>query len=118
MKKTIKIISFLSLVLLNEMAFAQQDARFTQFMFNQAIINPAFVGSEKNLYTTMFYRNQWTNFHSQSDINEFADFKSFNQSPKTISFSTHSAFGGSSITGDHPMGAGLNVIQEDRKSVV
>ncbi|TBM97367.1 type IX secretion system membrane protein PorP/SprF, partial [Hyunsoonleella flava] len=41
---------------------AQQDPQYTQYMYNQAIINPAYAGSKEYLQITTLYRNQWTGF--------------------------------------------------------
>ena len=40
--------------------FAQQDAQYSQYMFNQLALNPACAGSREVLGTSMLYRNQWT----------------------------------------------------------
>jgi type IX secretion system PorP/SprF family membrane protein len=40
-------------------ASAQQDALFSQYMFNTLAINPAYAGSRDVLSTTAMYRNQW-----------------------------------------------------------
>jgi type IX secretion system PorP/SprF family membrane protein len=40
--------------------FAQQDAQYSQYMFNQLALNPAFAGSHELLSNTMMYRRQWT----------------------------------------------------------
>ncbi|MFL5763843.1 MAG: type IX secretion system membrane protein PorP/SprF [Bacteroidia bacterium] len=39
---------------------AQQDPQYSQYMFNQMAINPAYAGSKEALSTTAFVRNQWT----------------------------------------------------------
>ena len=49
---------------------AQQDAQFSQYMFNGIYINPAYAGYREQLNIHSFYRNQWTGI---------------NGSPKTIS---------------------------------
>jgi type IX secretion system PorP/SprF family membrane protein len=41
-------------------AFAQQDPQYSQYMFNQMAINPAYAGSKDALSTSVFFRNQWT----------------------------------------------------------
>lgn len=41
---------------------AQQDAQYTQFMFNKLAINPAYAGSAKGTCLTGLYRNQWVEF--------------------------------------------------------
>lgn len=38
---------------------AQQDPQYSQYMFNQFAINPAFAGSREAISTTLFYRHQW-----------------------------------------------------------
>ena len=40
-------------------AHAQQEAQFTQFMFNKLYYNPAYAGSKKNLCLSGIYRKQW-----------------------------------------------------------
>jgi len=39
---------------------AQQDAMYTQYMFNTLAINPAYAGSRNVTSVTALYRNQWT----------------------------------------------------------
>jgi len=39
--------------------WAQQDAQYTQFMFNKLYFNPAYAGSKKALCIAAIYRNQW-----------------------------------------------------------
>ncbi|WP_158825874.1 PorP/SprF family type IX secretion system membrane protein [Mucilaginibacter lacusdianchii] len=39
---------------------AQQDAQFSQYMFNGLYINPAFAGYKQDVYVNAFYRSQWT----------------------------------------------------------
>ena len=41
-------------------AFAQQDAQYSQYMFNQLALNPAFAGSREKISSSILYRNQWT----------------------------------------------------------
>ncbi|TRO64535.1 PorP/SprF family type IX secretion system membrane protein [Christiangramia sabulilitoris] len=38
---------------------AQQDAQYTQYMYNTALFNPAYVGSEDFLKISGVYRSQW-----------------------------------------------------------
>lgn len=42
--------------------FAQQDPQFSQYMFNQFAINPAYAGSKEAISSTLFLRSQWTKF--------------------------------------------------------
>lgn len=39
--------------------FAQQDPQYSQYMFNQVVINPAYIGSKEALSATMDLRKQW-----------------------------------------------------------
>lgn len=55
---------------------AQQYPVFTQYYFNELVINPAYTGSHVQLSATAMYRNQWVNFPG---------------APKTFNFSTHTA---------------------------
>jgi len=41
-------------------AFAQQDAQYSQYMFNHLALNPAYAGSREVLATSLVYRDQWT----------------------------------------------------------
>lgn len=40
-------------------AIAQQDAQYTQYMYNTMSVNPAYTGSRDVLSITALYRNQW-----------------------------------------------------------
>ncbi len=43
-------------------ARAQQDAHYSQYMFNQLAFNPAYTGSRDALSATMVLRKQWLGF--------------------------------------------------------
>jgi type IX secretion system PorP/SprF family membrane protein len=53
-------IFFAVLQLISTLAQAQQDAQFSQYMFNGIYINPAYAGYKEQLNVSAFYRNQWT----------------------------------------------------------
>lgn len=38
---------------------AQQDPQYSQYMFNQLVINPAYAGSKSAVSTSLLLRNQW-----------------------------------------------------------
>ncbi|MES2593028.1 MAG: type IX secretion system membrane protein PorP/SprF [Bacteroidota bacterium] len=38
---------------------AQQDPQYSQYMFNQLAINPAYAGSKEAISTAVFFRSQW-----------------------------------------------------------
>ena len=40
-------------------AYAQQDAQFSQYMFNSLVINPAYAGYKEELNVSLLHRNQW-----------------------------------------------------------
>jgi type IX secretion system PorP/SprF family membrane protein len=55
-------------------ANAQYEPLFTQYMFNETFINPAYVGSREDIAATLLYRNQWVGMEG---------------APKTQTFSVH-----------------------------
>ena len=56
MKKLIFSILFLTRMF---HAYSQQEAQFSQYIFNGLYINPAYAGYKEEMYTQMFYRSQW-----------------------------------------------------------
>ena len=54
-KKIIK----LSLLLFSGVIFSQQDAQFTQYMYNTININPGYAGSRKAMSFFILHRTQW-----------------------------------------------------------
>ena len=55
-KQHLIIILFLALAM---KGFAQQEAQYSQYMFNGLILNPAYAGSRELLSGTMLLRKQW-----------------------------------------------------------
>ena len=53
------LILFGALLLIFGSAVAQQDAQYTQYMFNTMSINPAYAGSRGQLSLTGLHRSQW-----------------------------------------------------------
>ncbi|PRX53153.1 type IX secretion system membrane protein PorP/SprF [Flagellimonas meridianipacifica] len=51
------LLSFLAITL--NSVFAQQDAQYTQYMFNTLSVNPAYAGSRGQLSFAGLYRSQW-----------------------------------------------------------
>jgi type IX secretion system PorP/SprF family membrane protein len=47
------------LLLVCEIVVAQQDAQYTQYMFNTMSVNPAYAGSRGQLSIAALYRSQW-----------------------------------------------------------
>lgn len=59
MRKLLGLTLFFSLVLGVSSAFAQQDAQFTQYMFNTLYYNPAYAGVDGVTSLTAAHRTQW-----------------------------------------------------------
>ncbi|WP_316832661.1 type IX secretion system membrane protein PorP/SprF [Pedobacter aquatilis] len=53
-------ILLLILIISGKTVFSQQDAQFSQYMFNGIYINPAYAGYKEQLNLHAFYRTQWT----------------------------------------------------------
>ena len=66
----------LFLIFLSGYCAAQQYPVFTQYYFNELVINPAYAGNHVQLSASATYRNQWVNFPG---------------APRTFSFSAHTA---------------------------
>lgn len=56
MRTTIKTVL---LLLISGFSYAQQDAQFTQYMYNTISINPAYAGSRETLSIFALHRSQW-----------------------------------------------------------
>jgi type IX secretion system PorP/SprF family membrane protein len=54
-----KKLSIIFLMFLSICGYSQQDAQYTQYMYNTALFNPAYVGSEDFLKIAGVYRSQW-----------------------------------------------------------
>jgi type IX secretion system PorP/SprF family membrane protein len=61
---------FLFCVIYN--CFPQQDAQFTQYMYNTANINPAYAGSRGKLSAFVLHRRQWEGFQGAPITNTIA----------------------------------------------
>jgi len=89
-KIVLSVILF-ALLLSTGVVKAQYDALFTNYMFNEMFINPAYAGSNGAMSATLLHRQQWVNFSGR---------------PVTTSFSMHGP-----IINDK-MGVGLSVLNE------
>ncbi len=91
--KRVKIFAVIfTLTLLSHSAFSQQDALYSQYMFNQFTINPAYAGTRNSMSGVLLYRSQWV---GMSDA------------PKTVNLSIHSPFRGKK------MALGFNLITDE-----
>jgi type IX secretion system PorP/SprF family membrane protein len=66
----------LFMMLITGYCSAQQYPVFTQYFFNELVINPAFAGAHVQFSASAIYRNQWVNFPG---------------APRTFSVSAHTA---------------------------
>ena len=57
-KKTYVILLFL-LVKISSRGFAQQDPQYTQYIYNMAVVNPAYAGSKEGINLGLLSRLQW-----------------------------------------------------------
>lgn len=61
MKKDIlRIAVILSLFIAPSVSYAQQDAQYSQYIFNGVLLNPAYAGYKEVWNAHALYRNQWT----------------------------------------------------------
>ncbi len=74
MKKYFTILLFL----IASAGHAQQDAQYTQYMYNTSLFNPAYVGSEDFMKISGVYRSQWVGLDG---------------APETLSFSINDRIG-------------------------
>lgn len=65
-------------------SYAQQEAQFTQNMFNKIGVNPGFAGINKAICATAIFRQQWMGF------TETVGDQENNVAPQTMLFSLHS----------------------------
>ena len=86
-----RILLAIGLLVLCEPLFAQQNALFSQYMFNALAINPAYAGSRNVVAATALYRNQWVGIDG---------------APKTGTFTLDAPFSGERL------GIGFQVISD------
>lgn len=66
-----KIIG-LVLMLLSIASFAQQDAQYTQYMYNTISVNPAYAGSRQAMSIFALHRTQWVGIEGAPVTNSFS----------------------------------------------
>lgn len=89
-RKNLFLLGLVSLLSLQ--ANAQFEPQFTQYMFNEMFINPAYAGSRGHMSMTGVYRNQWVGIEG---------------APKTQTFSGHTPLRNERI------GVGLSILHEE-----
>jgi len=65
-------ILFLVLLFTGIVSYAQQDAQFTQYMYNTIVINPAYAGSRGALSIFALHRTQWVGLDGAPVTNTFS----------------------------------------------
>lgn len=85
------LVTFVLIGVFCETAKAQQDAQYTQYMYNTMSVNPAYAGSRGQLSIAGLYRSQWVGLDG---------------SPKTFTFNLHSPIRNSNI------GYGLSIVND------
>jgi len=73
-------------------SLSQQQALFTQYMFNQLALNPAYAGIHEGVSASFLWREQWVGFEG---------------APRTQTFSLHSPIG------FRPISLGLMVLRDE-----
>lgn len=93
MNKLIKGVFFCSILLANsQFAKAQQDAQYSQYMFNSLVINPAYAGYKESINIGALSRIQWVGIDG---------------APKTQTLNMDGAFGT-----DKKIGLGLSIVKD------
>lgn len=78
------IASVIFLLIVSMRVYSQQDPIYTQYMFNELQVNPAYAGSRGVPAAVMLYRNQWTQLDG---------------APVTLTGSVHAPMEGTSFAG-------------------
>ena len=89
--KILILIAVISSFYVTELS-AQQDAQYTQYMYNTLSINPAYAGSRDGLSALLLYRTQWVGLDG---------------APDTGTFNIHSPFGD-----EQNVGLGLSIVND------
>lgn len=90
MKERIQRITMMFMLIISSTLYSQQDAQYSQYMYNPSIFNPAYAGVRDVLSINGIYRAQWLGLEG---------------APNTQTLSIHSPVG-------RHLGIGLNVVQD------
>src|SRR6478736_6977392 len=66
------IILFLVFLFTGIASYAQQEAQFTQYMYNTIVINPAYAGSRGAMSVFALHRTQWVGLEGAPVTNTFS----------------------------------------------
>jgi type IX secretion system PorP/SprF family membrane protein len=67
MKRVVIAFTCILLVSISSQLFAQQDAQFSQYMFNGLYLNPGYAGIEGVTRATLIHRTQWLGYKATED---------------------------------------------------
>ena len=93
MRKSFVLILISSICLIHENLFAQQDAQYTQYMYNTISVNPAYAGSRGVMSITGLHRQQWVGIDG---------------APRTQTLTAHTPIGES-----QKVGLGLSIVNDE-----
>src|SRR5659263_223295 len=65
-------LTVLVLMVLSSVSYAQQDAQYTQYMYNTIVVNPAYAGSRESMSIFALHRAQWVGFDGAPVTNTFS----------------------------------------------
>jgi type IX secretion system PorP/SprF family membrane protein len=92
MRKFFKIaLALVVLGLFSNISYGQQDAQYTQYMYNPLSVNPAYAGARDVLSFVGLYRSQWVGLEG---------------APRTMNFALHSPIG-------KKVGLGINFTRDE-----
>ncbi len=91
-RKGIFLVQLFLFTTITQGLFAQQDAQYTQYMFNTMSVNPAYAGSRGQLSIAALYRSQWVGLDG---------------APKTQTLNLHSPIRNSRL------GYGVSIVNDD-----
>jgi type IX secretion system PorP/SprF family membrane protein len=62
----------LIVLLISVVSYAQQDAQYTQYMYNTIVVNPAYAGSRQSMSIFALHRTQWVGIEGAPVTNSFS----------------------------------------------
>ncbi|WP_299214356.1 type IX secretion system membrane protein PorP/SprF [uncultured Dokdonia sp.] len=89
--KKLFLLTLITSILCVDFATAQQDPQYTQYMYNQNVVNPAYAGLQEGLSLGLLYRNQWS---------------ALDGAPETFTFNAHAPVG-------ERTGLGISIIKDE-----
>ncbi len=89
--KKLFLLTLITSILCVDLATAQQDPQYTQYMYNQNVVNPAYAGLQEGLSLGLLYRNQWS---------------ALDGAPETYTFNAHAPVG-------ERTGLGISLIRDE-----